>query len=280
MIAIVYSGAKSAFWKLSQGDKPVIETSTSGINPCFNDQKQLLQTLGKNIILIHHAESIKKIYVFSAGASSKEKQTELVDSLQLFFINSKIKVKDDVHGAAIAACHDKPGIVGILGSNANCAYFNGKNPEKNNYALGYILADEGSANYFGKILLKNFLEERLPTDIKTKLQEKYNLDRPTILERVYRKPNVQTYLSSFIEFYLEHREHKHIQQLIDDGFEKYIRTYIIPISHKHPNEDIHFVGSVAGAFQDRLRLVADKLHVNIISVTKEPIHNIFNYYTN
>src|SRR5690606_36484124 len=124
--------AKSAFWKISQNHKPVIETSTPGINPCFNDQKQLLQTLGKNITLIHHAESIKKIYVFSAGASSKERQQELVDAFQLFFINSKIKVRDDVYGAAIAACHDQTGIVGILGSGANCAYYNGKNPEKNN----------------------------------------------------------------------------------------------------------------------------------------------------
>ena len=75
-------------------------------------------------------------------------------------VNSKIKVKDDLHGAAIATCHDQTGIVGILGSGSNCAYFNGIKAEKSNYGLGYILADEGSANYFGKVLLKNFLEDK------------------------------------------------------------------------------------------------------------------------
>lgn len=280
MIAVVYSGSKNACWKISSENGAVIETHTSGINPCFNDPKQTLQILGKNISLIHNAENIKKIYVFAAGASAKDKQQELADTLSHFFVNSKIKVKDDLYGAAIAACHDKTGIVGILGSGANCAYFNGKKPEKNNYGLGYILADEGSANYFGKILLKNFLEDKIPAELKLKMEAQYNLDRPTILERVYRKPQVQTYLASFLDFYLENSQHKFIQQLVEQGFERYFETYILPTLEKHPGEEVHFVGSVAGSFQDQLREVAQKHHIKVISVTKEPIHNILNYYTN
>lgn len=280
MIAVVYSGSKNACWKISGEGGVIVETHTAGINPCFNDPKQTLQILGKNITLIHNAENIKKIYVFAAGASAKDKQQELADTLSRFFVNSKIKVKDDLYGAAIAACHDKTGIVGILGSGANCAYFNGKKPEKNNYGLGYILADEGSANYFGKMLLKNFLEDKIPAELKLKMEAQYNLDRPTILERIYRKPQVQTYLASFLDFYLENNQHKFIQQLVEQGFERYFDTYIIPTLEKHPDEDIHFVGSVAGSFQDQLREVAQRRQIKVMSVTKEPIHNILNYYTN
>lgn len=280
MIAVVYSGSKNACWKIWQENKPMLEAHTPSINPCFIDQKQILHLLGKNITLIHHAESIKKIYVFAAGASAKEKQEELINSLSHFFVNSKIKVKDDVYGAAIAACHHKTGIVGILGSGANCAYYNGKKPEKNNYGLGYILADEGSANYFGKMLLKNFLEDKIPADLKVKMDTQYHLDRPTILERVYRKPQVQTYLASFLDFYLDNRGHKFIQQLVAQGFEKYFSTYMIPTLEKHPGEEVHFVGSVAGFFQDQLREVANRHDIKIMSVTKEPVHNILNYYTN
>lgn len=280
MIAVVYSGSKNACWKIWQEGTAMIETHTASVNPCFNDHKQLLQVLSKNITLIHNAENIRKIYVFAAGASAKEKQQELTSTLEQFFVNGKIKVKDDVYGAAIAACHDKTGIVGILGSGANCAYYNGKKPEKNNYGLGYILADEGSANYFGKMLLKNFLEGKMPEDLKMKIEAQYNLDRPGILERVYRKPQAQTYLASFLDFYVDNRDHTYIQQLLAQGFDKYIQSYIIPTLEKHPEEEIHFVGSVAGAFQDQLREVASKYNINIVSVTKEPIHNILNYYTN
>jgi len=280
MIAVVYSGSKNACWKFWQDGTTMIETHTASVNPCFNDPKQLLQVLSKNITLIHNAENIKKIYVFAAGASAKDKQEELAATLEQFFVNSKIKVRDDVYGAAIAACHDKTGIVGILGSGANCAYYNGKKPENNNFGLGYILADEGSANYFGKVLLKNFLEDKIPDDLKVKMDTQYSLDRPTILERVYRKPQVQTYLASFLDFYLENKDHKFIQDLVTQGFDKYFKTYIVPTLEKHPGEEIHFVGSVAGSFQDQLREVASNYQLQIMSITKEPIHNILNYYKN
>lgn len=280
MIAVVYSGSKSAFWKIANDGKTVAECTIPGINPTFNDHKHILYLLNKNIVLINHAESIKKIYVFAAGASSTAMQESLANTLSVFFKNAKIKVKDDLYGASIAACFNHTGIVGILGSGANCAYYDGKKPERNNYGLGFILGDEGSANYLGKMLLKNYLEGKLPNDINRQLEEKYNIDRPIILERIYKKPNAQNYLSSFLDFYIENRANKFIEQMIDQAFEKYINTYLIPTMANHPQEDIHFVGTVAGTFQDRLRAVAQKHDINIITITKEPIYNLLNYYSN
>lgn len=280
MIAVVYSGSKSAFWKISNEGKIIAECTIHGINPCLNDSKQILYSLNKNNILISYAESLKKIYVFAAGASSVELQNSLAETLGSFFKNAKVKVKDDVYGASIAACYDKKGIVGILGSGANCAYYDGKKPEKNNYGLGFILGDEGSSNHLGRLLLKNYLEDKLPTDLRKQLEEKYNLDRAIILERVYKKPNAQNYLNSFFDFYVENRNHKYIIQLIDLAFEKFFNIYLIPTLAQHPNEEVHFVGTVAGTFQDRLRLIAEKNGIKIITITKEPIYNLLNYYSN
>lgn len=280
MIAVVYSGSKIAFWKISNEGKTIAECNIHGINPCLNDSKQILSTLNKTNILINYAESIKKIYVFAAGASSSTLRASLAVTLGTFFKNAKIKVKDDVYGASIAACYDQKGIVGILGSGANCAYYDGKKPEKNNYGLGFILGDEGSANHLGRLLLKNYLEGKLPAELNKQLEDKYNLDRAVILERIYKKPNAQNYLSSFFEFYIDNRNHKYIIQLIDQAFEKYFNTYLIPTLAQHPNEEVHFVGTVAGTFQDRLRLTAEKNNIKIITITKEPIYNLLNYYSN
>lgn len=280
MIAVVYSGSKSAFWKISNEGKTIAECTIPGINPCFNDPKHILYLLNKEITLINHAERIKKIYAFVAGTSSPGMQEQLANTLVQFFKNAKIKVKDDLYGASIAACYNHTGIVGILGSGANCAYFDGKRPEKNNFGLGYILGDEGSANYLGKILLKQYLEDKLPHDLKKQFEERYNVDRPLILERIYKKPNVQNYLGSFFDFYVDKRNNKYIEQLIDQAFEKYFSTYLMPTVKMHPNQEIHFVGTVAGTFQDRLRLAAQKHDVQIMTITKEPIHNLLNYYSN
>lgn len=280
MIAVVYSGTKTAIWKIAKDGKTIAECSMPGINPFFVDQKALLQQLNKKTILINHAEQIKKIYVFAAGATCTDRRNELADSLSLFFKFAKISVHDDLHGAAIAACFNKTGIVGILGSGANCAYFNGQNPEPNNFGLGFILGDEGSANYLGKIILKHFLQEKLPVELIRKFGTKYDINRSEILERVYKKSLAQQFLSSFLDFYIENREHPYIQQLIDDAFQRYINTYLLPTLKEHPDKEVHFVGIVAGTFQDRLRLVAEKNNFEITTITKEPIYNLLNYYSN
>ncbi|WEK18408.1 MAG: hypothetical protein P0Y49_16590 [Candidatus Pedobacter colombiensis] len=280
MIAIVYSGSKTAFWKIARDGKTIAECSMPGINPCFNDQKTILQYLNKKAILINHAESIKKIYVFAAGASSDERREELANTLGMFFKHSKIMVKDDLYGAAISACFNNSGVVAILGSGTNCAYFDGKKLEKNNFGLGYVFGDEGSANYLGKVILKRFIQNKLPEDLQKKFELKYNLDRPQILERVYKKPMAQQFLSSFFDFFLENREHKYILEIIDDAFELYVQTYLLPVVKLHPGKEIHFVGIVAGNFQDQLRAIAKKHGLSITTITKEPIYNLLNYYSN
>lgn len=280
MIAVVYSGSKTAFWKLAKDGKTIAECSMPGINPYFNDQKSILHMLNKKTVLINHAESIKKMYVFAAGASSPGKKEELEATLSLFFKNSKIIVKDDLYGAAISACYTDKGVVGILGSGAHCAYFDGKQMEDNNFGLGFILGDEGSSNYLGKKLLTYFLTEKLPLDLRAQLETKYNLDRPAILDRIYKKPLAQQYLSSFFDFFIENRTHSFIQKMVDEAFELYTQLYLLPTIKLHPGKEIHFVGIVAGHFQDRLRSIAQKHGFEITTITKEPIYNLLNYYSN
>lgn len=280
MIAIVYSGSKSAFWKLISGGKISGECTLPGMNPFFNEPKDIIAALNKCSLLINHAENIKRIYVFAAGASSLHKQDELAETLKQFFRFSRIQVRDDMYGAALAACFNEKGIVGVIGSGSNCAYYDGKNLQPNNFGLGYILGDEGSANHLGRLLLKSFLEEKLPDSLRMEFNERYSTERPQILEKVYRKPGVQSYLSSFADFFVEKRDDVFIKKLLDNSFDAYFRTYMLPLVKQNPDVPVHFVGSIAGSFPDRLRAVGAKHGVTITSITKEPVYNLTNYYSN
>ncbi|WP_029280246.1 hypothetical protein [Pedobacter borealis] len=280
MIAVVYSGSKTAFWKITQNGQVVAHCNTTGLNPCFVDPKTILQILNKKVALVNNAENIKKIYFFAAGASSADRKEELAKTLASFFKYSKIVVENDLFGAAKAACYDQPGIVGMLGSGAHCAYFDGKKPINNNFGLGYILGDEGSSNYFGKILLKEFLSLKMPKDIETKFILTYNLDRPQILERIYNKPQANIFLTSFFDFFTQNSKHEYIRKLIDGGFEKYIETYVLPMAEKYNDREIHIVGKVGAELEDRLRLVAGRYDIKIKSIIKEPIQNLLKHYIN
>lgn len=280
MIAVVYSGSNFADWRLAIKDKTVATFKTQGINPYLHDEKFIQHLLNKNINLIHHAEEIKKIYFFTAGASSPERIKTVTDGLASFFKNAKILVEHDVLGAAIASCKEKKGIVCILGSGSNAAYYDGKKIKPNNYGLGYILADEGSANWLGKMLLKSFMNETLPAKIVAKFNKRYDYDRKQILEKVYRSAQPALFLSSFTDFCAEMHDEPYIKELVKTGFKKFMTTYVIPLQKEEPEAPVFFVGSVAAAFQDYLTETATELNINISNIIKEPINNLLQYYSN
>ena len=280
MIAVVYSGSNFADWRLAIKDKTVATFKTQGINPYLNDEKFILQLLNKNINLIHHAEEIKKIYFFTAGASSLQRKQIVIDAFGVFFKNAKVIVEHDVLGAAIACCKEKPGIVCIIGSGSNAAYYDGKKIIPNNYGLGYILADEGSSNWLGKTLLKGYMNESMPVNITNMFAKRYDYDRRQILEKVYRSAQPASFLNSFTDFFIDNKDDVYISNVITTGFKKFIITYVIPLLKDEPQAPVYFIGSVASAFQDNLLQTAAELNINISNIIKEPINNLLKYYSN
>ena len=278
MIAVVYSGSNYADWRLAERGRTVASFKTNGINPYFSDEKAILQLLNKNINLIHHAEAIKRIYFFGAGASSEELKNTIINAFAGFFKFARITVQHDIEAAAIACCKNKPGIICICGSGSNAAWYDGKKIKPNNYGLGYILADEGSGNWLGKQLLKGYMSEMLPADIRQKFVRKHETDRKVILDKVYRQKHPALYLSSFSDFFVDNIGESYVKNTVKAGFEKLIKTYIIPLTKQYPGMPVHFAGSVAANFQDYLHETAAENGISIEYILKEPINNLLNYY--
>jgi N-acetylglucosamine kinase-like BadF-type ATPase len=280
MIAVVYSGSRHADWKLAEKGKIVSEFKTPGINPFFSDENHIVQLLDKSVELINNAEKIHWVYFFGAGASSKERQDIVTNALSSFFRFSKIVVDHDLKAAALAACGDEKGIIGILGSGSNAAYFDGKKISDNNFGLGYILGDEGSANWLGRRLLKSFLNDLMPPDFAEKFIKKYDLDRTQILDKVYRKAEPALYLSSFVDFLMDNQYHPFVKKMVSEGFDLYFKTYIKPLKEQYPTSQIHILGTVAAGFEEYLVEIASNNNLEISSIIKEPIYNLLKYYSN
>jgi glucosamine kinase len=280
MVAVIYSGSNNADWRLADKGRTIASFKTSSINPFFNDEKHILLLLNKNINLIHHAEGIKRIFFFGAGVLNHELKTVVNNSFSIFFKHAKITIEHDMVGAAIACCKTKPGIVCICGSGSNAAWFDGKKLKPSNYGLGYILADEGSGNWLGKQLIKAYLNETLPNNLRKKFIKRYDADRKILLEKVYHQRQPALYLSSLVEFYIDNQDDAYLQDIITSGFEQMINTYILPLKEQYPGNDVYFAGSVAAGFKTYLQLAADKAGVQIAHILKEPINNLLTYYSN
>jgi glucosamine kinase len=280
MVAVIYSGSNYADWRLADKGRTVASFKTSSINPFFNNEKHILQLLNKNINLIHHAEQIKRIYFFGAGVLNKQLKEVVSKSFSAFFKYAKVLIDHDMLGAAIACCKNEPGIVCICGSGSNAAWFDGKKIKPNNYGLGYILADEGSGNWLGKQLIKAYLNETLPDSLNKKFVKRYDSDRKTLLDKVYRQRQPALYLSSLADFYVDYHENDYLQSIIVNGFEQMLSTYVLPLKQQYPDASIHFAGSVAAGFKPYLHQAASNVGVDITYILKEPINNLLTYYSN
>lgn len=280
MIAVVYSGSRFADWRLAEKGKIVAGFKTMGINPYHNDERYITQIFNKNSSLINYAERLKKIYFFGAGASSEERKETVYNAFKTFFRYSKVYIEHDMLAAAIATGGNEPALVGILGSGSNAAYYDGKKIRETNYGLGYILADEGSANWMGRYLLRNYLAETLPTDLENKFLSYYPLDRKQIMDKVYRNSNAALFLSSFADFVAEQKEHKFVHNMVHEGFYKLFETYFVPLMNRYNFNKINFTGSVAAGYEEWLRQTAKRYNMEVGVVIKEPIHNLLNYYLN
>jgi len=281
MIVVVFSGSRYADWRIADKQRVMHGFRTPGINSYIQDERFILQLLNKNTHLINHAEKIKKIYFFGAGASSPERQQKIEHVFAQFFKNARvIKVSHDVLASAISTFGDEKGIIGIIGSGSNAAYYNGKKIIANNYGLGYILADEGSTNWLGRKLLKDFLTESMPNGVREKLIHKHSLDRRTILDKVYYNPNPNLFLTSFADFIYENKDEPYITHHIKKGLETYIRTYLVPLSEIYPDSAFNFTGSVANNYAEWLRELGAEYGLHINTIIREPVQNLVKYYIN
>ncbi|MVN91186.1 hypothetical protein [Mucilaginibacter aquatilis] len=279
MVAVIYSGSNYADWRLADKGRTVASFKTSSINPFFNDRKHITQLLNKNINLIHHAEEIKRIYFFGAGVLNNPLRDAVSESFASFFKYARVSVDHDMLGAAIACCKNKSGIVCICGSGSNAAYFDGKKIKDNNYGLGYVLADEGSGNWLGRQLIKAYLNETLPENLRKRFVKHYDADRRTLLEKVYHQRQPALYLSSLTEFYADNQNDPYIQNVLVEGFKLLINTYVAPLKRQHPDEEIYFAGSVAASFKTYVQQAADETGITISLILKEPINNLLTYYS-
>jgi len=278
MFLVVFSGSRYADWRIADRRRVLHGFRTSGINSYIQDERYILQLLNKSNHLINHAERVRKIYFFGAGVSSPERREKIEWIFARFFKNAKVKASHDLLASAISTFGDEKGIIGIIGSGSNAAYYTGRDIIEGNYGMGYILADEGSTNWLGRQLLKDFLTETMPGGIREKLLQKHSLDRKLILDRVYYHPNPNLFLTGFADFVQENQEDTYIGGLIDKGLDLYVRTYLVPLSAGYPGSTFNLTGSVASLYADRLRECGRAHGIAIGTIIREPVQNLVKYY--
>jgi glucosamine kinase len=274
MFLIVDSGSTKADWILtSLTAGKIIEFRTSGINPFFLSERDIVRILQNTPEIQPYLKDVKEIYFFGAGCSSPDRREMVSNALTQIFKNAFVNVEDDLAAAVYATCGNTEGLSCILGTGSNITYFDGKELKVGKHGLGYILGDEGSGTYFGKKLLTAYLYETMPSHLVIAFKQQYNLDKRAIIKQVYENSAPNFYLASFSSFMSQFKSDPFISDLLKEGFEEFIQSNI----KSYPNYKgltCHFIGSIAYHFQEVLREVCKRNDIKTGKILKHPIEEL------
>lgn len=279
MQLIADSGSSKTDWRFLNEDGTIDQLKTIGINPYLISEKELLDSL-KHDFKNQKMENVEKIHFYGAGCGSPRNAQKIKSVLEQLFSCKNIFVADDMLAAARASCGNQQGIVCILGTGANACYYNGDNIIKKMPSLGYVLGDEGSGAYIGKLILKAYLENEMPT----KLAEHFKAVYPEInlvyaLEQMYQKPYPNRFFAQYFRFAELHQKDRFIFELIVDAFQLFLEKSVMKFE-LHQSTPIHFVGGVAFHANSIMRMVLTKNNLQTGNFQESPIAGLTLYHKN
>lgn len=277
MILVADSGSTKAHWNLVDNNGALSHYETIGFNPLFIDTPGIIAELEKSLVAQLPVEKISHVFFYGASCSSDERKAIVANALKQVFPNSAVMVDHDMLAAARALCGDKPGIAAILGTGSNACYYDGNDITENIPALGYILGDEGSGAYIGRLLVRGFIYKTMPAELIEKFYETYKLSKDDIFANVYSKPLPNRFLAQFTTFATHNIEHPYIATILEQAFDDFFTNHIIRYA-KHIEVPVGFVGSVAYYHSDILKRVAEKYNVAVGTIIKEPINELTQYH--
>jgi len=277
MILIADSGSTKCSWALcDQHGKLIKEIRTIGFNPYFIDKENILKELEQSN-LTEHCNNIKEVFFYGAGCSSKEKNNIISESLQSFFIESKIVIKHDIDAACYSMYKGNPNITCILGTGSNSCFYDGENIIENAPSLGFLLGDEASGNYFGKKILNLYFNKIMPEDLKVKFESGFESELQIIKENIYNNNRSNVYLSKYFPFITENKNHPFIQKLIYQALNNFF-TLHVGCYENYKDLEINFIGSVAYFLSDEINIIAKKNNCKIGDIVKNPINNLIDFH--
>ena len=277
MILIADSGSTKAEWVILS-DQGITETIfTSGINPFYQDSRQIALQLQHEFTL--DQKKFDAIYFYGAGCINHDKEEIVKAALSQHFEARFIFVGSDLLAAAHSLCQDQPGIACILGTGSNSCYYNGSEIIDHVSPLGFILGDEGSGAVLGKKLISDILKNQLPQWLIRDFFENYQTTAAEIMENVYKQPFPSRYLSGYTRFLSNNIEVAEIENIVISGFRDFVTRNLMQYGQVKFTP-IHFTGSIAFHFETQLRKVFKEQKLFPGKIEQAPMSGLITYHQN
>lgn len=269
-ILIGEAGGSGTQWRLSEGKDQVEQFATVGYNPQSSSLDDLLQELQHHII---DANTVIEVYFYAAGLITEDHFLDTTRAFQRQFPQARVEVQNDALAAARGLYGKEAGWIGFLGTGSGMVYYDGSAIIKKIDSLGFILGDEGSGAYIGKILTRDYLRGNMPEPLAKELAVHFG-DLGHELSNIYGTKHGNTYLARLPALISPYLATPYVDQLVRTAFRDFFEAF----ASDAINTPIHFTGSIAFHFNAILREVAVEKDLSIGRIVQSPIAGLLLYH--
>ncbi len=276
MILIADSGSTKTHWVL-MGEGCERHCTTEGLNPLFADAAVFgreVSAMGRELQL--ERVRVSQLFFYGSGCGTESACGQVREWLGRTVRADSVEVSGDLLGACRATCGHSAGLVGILGTGSNMCYYDGCKIARRRVSTGYILGDEGSGNHIGKRLLKDYLEERMPEQVRDLFYADYPCTTAQFIDHVYRRPNPNRYLASLASFADRHRREPYVQQVLQQCFSAYFDQ--LPYFGEQAQLPLSLVGGLVSSFSEELKAAATAQGVTLGAMVQSPIAGLMQFH--
>lgn len=276
-ILIADSGATKTEWCLKTDNGTEIY-KTEGLNPYYHTTESIINVVKHSLLSELENADIKDVFFYGAGCDSEDKEEVVQQALHECFPDSSINVYHDLLGAARACFLTEPGIACILGTGSNSCLYDGTKIVEHIPSLAFILGDEGSAGYFGKKLINKYFRFELPEELRTDLEQNYNMSLEHITRGLYDNPQKSRFIASYGAFLGDHADHPLIKEMLYEGFENFITRIILKYTNATDYE-VRFIGSVGYAHQEMVKEILNKHGLKAGFFIRKPMERLVEFHS-
>jgi len=278
MIIIADSGSTKTDWRIINGVSDIEQIEGIGLNPNFHSINSISAAVKSTFSKFEKAKNAQVVYFYGAGCSTESQKGIVKTALYSFFHNANIHVEHDLLGAARAACYKNEGIAAILGTGSNVCSFDGENIIQSFPSGGYAIGDEGGGVNIGRRVLKAYIEEYMPKELRDRFDFRYKLNIDDILHQLYEKEQPNRFMASFSHFAYQHKENAFMASQIMEEFQQFFDNKVLRFD-KATDWPLNTVGSVGFYYHEFLTATAEANDVKVGAIIEKPIAALSLYHS-
>ncbi len=274
MRLFIDSGATKSEFLVEEQGKILFRFITSGINANYCDDFYI-----KNILIQfktpfdqEFSSRLESIRYYGAGCLNTTNSERVLRILKELFPHSEVEVFSDI----LAVCHalygTESGYAGILGTGSVGCFYNGKEIVEIAPSLGYLLGDEGSGFYLGKLFLQRYLKGLWSDQIRVAFEKELQCNRNMVVRKIYRDGDPQNWISSIAPFIEKMEGSEEIQSMILLNFDLFFEHQLSFL--KNGTSLWRISGSIGYHFSPFLLKSAQKHGIMIDKIIKSPLEKI------